>query len=381
MDLQISFRDFIEAIRPTPDQLDACQKAYYRVQEQLEQDDNLAPIIVTMFLQGSYRRGTILKPGKDQMGKTKKLDVDLVVVTRLSKDDYPDPKKALEEFESFLERHYQGRYEYQKQSVGIDFSQWLNLDLVITSAPSGSQESILQSNSVRSTFTPTDAPDWRLVEGWMPPDKRETALDRKRLELALKSEEWQAEPLLIPNCETGEWEETNPLEVMRWTWDKNRRCNGHYTDVVKALKWWRRHNNSNDSKPKGYSLEHIIGHCVPDGINSIGDGVVTGLESIIEIFAEDVRSHKTPELNAHGVADQNVLDNVSPREFADFYERIRDAAHIARAAYDEPNAFQSAELWSELFGQEFPVPSAPPIVTGGYDKREEPTQITGGRFG
>jgi hypothetical protein len=90
--------------------------------------------------------------------------------------------------------------------------------------------------------------------------------------------------LWIPNRDAKCWDETNPLEQIKWTWGKNARCDTHYINVVKALKWWQRVNHEDD-RPKGYPLEHLVGQCCPDGIKSVAEGVTRSLEAIVAIYA------------------------------------------------------------------------------------------------
>ncbi len=78
----------------------------------------------------------------------------------------------------------------------------------------------------------------------------------------------------IMNREAEKWDKTHPLEQIRWTAEKNRNCNTHYVNVVKALKWWRKTQYPDMKHPKSYPLEHFIGDCCPDGITSVAEGVV-----------------------------------------------------------------------------------------------------------
>ena len=106
MDLTSYFNDLLSEIRPTPTQRKNLQDAHRRLKERLEADEQLSPKIVSVFLQGSYRRATATRPqGED------KLDVDMVVVTRLPHESYPNPEDAMDVFKPFLERHYPGRWE------------------------------------------------------------------------------------------------------------------------------------------------------------------------------------------------------------------------------------------------------------------------------
>ena len=168
-----------------------------------------------------------------------------------------------------------------------------------------------------------------------------------------QEQEWKTEPLWIPNRDAGDWEETHPLEQIKWTWGKNARCNKHYVNVVKAIKWWQRVHHPDD-RPKGYPLEHLVGVCCSDGITSVAEGVTRSLEVIVTNYRAYSECKLVPYLPDHGVPGHNVLDRVSGEEFADFYEHAEAAAEIAREALDADTRKKSIEKWRELFGSKFP---------------------------
>jgi hypothetical protein len=273
MELPSYFADFLSEIRPTLDQVDDFKCGHKTLRQRLKDDATLSPIIVSTFLQGSYRRATAIRPQKGQRS-----DADVVVVTRLSKDEYT-PDKALDVFVPFLDTHYQGKYEKQGRSIGISLS-YVELDLVITAAPSESEEGILQSESVTTEDTPEDIDDWRISKSWVERAHRSLPNAQLLLKAARQEPEWKLSPLYIPDRDAKEWDATHPLAQIKWTWGKNARCNSHYVNIVKALKWWRRLKLSTLKYPKGYPIEHLIGHCCPDGISSVADGVTRTLETI-----------------------------------------------------------------------------------------------------
>ena len=83
MELPSYFSDFIRNISPSPEERKQYQEAHRELREKLLDDDDLKEIIVTTFLQGSYRRSTILRPEPGEHA-----DVDVVVVTRISKEGH-----------------------------------------------------------------------------------------------------------------------------------------------------------------------------------------------------------------------------------------------------------------------------------------------------
>ena len=343
MELPTYFTKFLKKIRPTDSQKDDCKTGHQNLRDRLHADGKLKPILVSTFLQGSYRRATAVRPKGEA-----NLDVDIIVVTRLNRLDYPDPDKAMDKFVPFLKEHYKGKYQRQGRSFGIELAA-VNLDLVITSAPSEVEEEVYESKAVRTDLTLEDVPDWLLMKSWIPPDER---INQMAFLESIRGKEWQTEPLWIPNRDVGDWEETHPLEQIKWTWKKNASCNKHYVNVVKALKWWQRVHHEND-RPKGYPLEHLVGVCCPDDIKSVAEGVTLVLEAIVANYEWHAQNEQVPYLRDHGV-DRNVFKRVDGEKFAEFYEHAKEASEIAREALDAETKEKSIEKWQELFGSKFP---------------------------
>ena len=368
------FDDFLKEIRPTTDEVAAYKDAHQTLRARLVADPTLAPAIVNTFLQGSYRRATAVRPERGRRS-----DVDVVAVTCLSKDEYT-PQAAMDVFEDFLDTHYAGQWEFHGRSIGIAVDD-VELDLVITSAPSEVQEGILKSESVSTDDSLEEAPDWRLAPWWFPIEKRSSsgALGWRATEEA----QWKLEPLRIPDRDAADWQDTHPLEQMRWTQEKNARCNGHYVNVVKALKWWRRAKRPTPKYPKGYPVEHIIGVCCPDDIQSVAQGVTLTLEAIARDYQIYADLNTVPILQDHGVPSQNVWKRITPADFVAFHKQVCDAAEIARRAFDEEEDLKAkVKGWQKLFGDEFPdPPDDGGNGRGGFTPRSGPTKIDSGRFG
>ncbi len=377
--LPYSFKDFLTKIRPTKAQRDDYRDGHKRLTDRLNADEDLKPIIVSTFLQGSYRRSTAVRPLGDS-----RPDVDVIAVTRLNSAEYT-PQEALDLFVPFLDKHYEGKWEQQGRSVGIELSK-VELDLVVTSAPEEAEEGLLLSEAVTLSRSVEDLEAWDLGDdAVVKKSAAEYDRERARIEAALKRAGWQLSPLEIPDRELNSWQDTHPLAQIEWTIGKNAATNGHYVNVVKALKWWRKVNYTAPKYPKGYLLEHLIGQCCPDGIGSVAEGVTRTLEKIRDDYRTYASLKTSPYLRDHGV-DQDVFRRVSGEEFAEFHGQVTEAAEVARRAYDEEDERESAELWRELFGDRFPKP--PPggkggdggSGRGGYTQRDEPSRVGGGRF-
>ena len=116
MILKSDFDSFLKEIRPTTGMQSQLSTGHKTLRDRLNTDDDLKPILVSDFLQGSYRRHTAVRPKGD-----KRSDVDIIVVTKLDESEY-SPKEALDIFEPFLNKHYEGKWRRQGRSFGIEMS-------------------------------------------------------------------------------------------------------------------------------------------------------------------------------------------------------------------------------------------------------------------
>jgi hypothetical protein len=361
MDLPTYFTDFLREIRLDNDQ--DCQDAHTTLRKQLLEDADWGPRIVSTFLQGSYRRSTIVKPSPGN-----KADVDVVVVTNLDEHQYT-PKQVLDLLVPFLDRHYSGQWEPHDRSVKIKVAGTeVELDLVVTAAPSEAMREVLRSDAVEESSSVEDDPDWLLTKSWLPKVKRSMAWNA--IAEAARDPQWKTEPLRIPSRDLGTWEDTDPLAQIRWTREKNSNTSGFYINVVKSLKWWRRR-NPEPKYPKGYPMEHLIGQTCPDGIDGVALGIVRSLEDIRD------RYPTKPYMLDHGVA-KDVFARVSDEDYLGFHQLVKEAAGLARQAYDSPTVRDSALLWRELLGPEFPVPEEP---KSSFTTPSERSNVGSGRFG
>ncbi|MEL7655845.1 MAG: nucleotidyltransferase [Bacillota bacterium] len=375
MELKHDFDIFLQDIRPTTSMLTDCQIGHITLRERLSADKDLQPYLVSDFLQGSYRRSTAVRPKNG-----KRSDVDIIVVTNLSESKYT-PEEAMAVFEPFLDKHYKGKWQIQGRSFGIELTH-VDIDLVITSAPSESEYGILTSDAVKTDEDIMTSLDWRLNLSWLSLQSRRQRFDTKSLlEIAKEQEEWRLNPLRIPNRDANIWEDTHPLEQIRWTRDKNKNTDGYFVNVAKCVKWWWLEQFNEPQPPKGFPLERIVGDCCPNGITSVAEGLVSTLETIVSKYGLYVTLKSKPQLPDYGVPGHDVLKRVTSEEFAEFYHHINTAALLARRAYDSTDRKESVNFWRELLGNKFP----PPPDNGGskhsgYTPPNSPAVPGSGRF-
>lgn len=332
MEATESFKAFLKEIRLSGDLREESKLAHEDLRARIEADERLKPILVDTFLQGSYRRHTGVMP---EIGK--KADVDVVIVTNLDRFKV-SAKEALAIFEPFLEEHYPGAYELQSRSWGITVGN-IKLDLVPTSAPSEATQKFF--SKARESGIRGDFVEQLTREG----------LDR--IQKAAGIEDWKNESLWIPDRDAAQWDETNPLEQIAWTIEKNANTDGHYVNVVKVSKWWRV-GGCPGKHPKGYPLEHLVGANCPDGVTSVAEEFTLTMEAIVANYVLNRLLDTVPHLADHGVPTHNVFGRITAEQFATFYDAVKEMALKARAALNDDDLDSSLDAWREIFGEPFP---------------------------
>lgn len=361
--IQTYFNDFLENIRLPSELRRELISAHTELRERLKADDSTKDLLVESFLQGSYARSTCIKPAPD-----KKVDVDVIAVTNIDHDTV-SAQEAFAIIKPFVEKYYEV-YQQQRRSIGISLPK-VDVDLVITAAPSEEVKLAIESAGLSSAFTVDD------LSGYEQPLLESYRLDSLTsfFQCEAESQQWRIEPLLIPDNEENKWYKTHPLEQIRWTKEKNQLCSGYYVNVVKAIKWWRRLELPDLKHPKSYPLEHFVGDCCPNGISSIAEGIVKTMEYIA------IHHPVKPRLQDRGVPDHDVFETLAEEDYRTFYNAVCKSVRIARAAYDSDNIEESVKLWRLFFKncEEFPPYRG---KSGGFTPRtQESTYVPIGRFG
>lgn len=201
MKLLGSFTDSLSDIRPTDSQSAAMQRGHRVLRARLEADSLLRDRIIGTFIQGSYRRMTAIRPTSGERS-----DVDVVVVTSLQQSQSPGQKYTASEaqalFYDFAERHYKDKWRQQGRSIGIELSD-VDIDLVITSAPSEEQQNVLEAVD---TYALNESDD---IFGSSYAYDALNLYDNVLAKAA--TPQWKLEPLYIPNTDDNRWDPTHPL--------------------------------------------------------------------------------------------------------------------------------------------------------------------------
>jgi tRNA nucleotidyltransferase (CCA-adding enzyme) len=90
MILPSDFNAFLQEIRPTKAMRDQLINGHKTLRERLNADADLRPIVISDFLQGSYRRYTAVRPKGD-----KRSDVDIIIVTKIEENEYSPKTRSL----------------------------------------------------------------------------------------------------------------------------------------------------------------------------------------------------------------------------------------------------------------------------------------------
>lgn len=378
--LSTEFDEFDRLIRPAKKLLKAAQAAHLDVRARIRNDDFIDRMHVADFLQGSYARHTMVLPTRGEDGQLGKADVDVIFVTNVSERLYT-PEQVLKAVETWLKKEYgDDRVEVQSRSVKLTLGE-VEVDFVPTSAPSEAERAALKTLTEglvalekRAVGPEDDVHDPNEVFGPSGSD--------------VEDSEWASEPLRIPDRDARCWQNTHPLAVLKFTVQKNKRCDKRFLRIVRALKWWRRKSylEGGGKHPKSYPIEHMTGDCCPETFDSVAEGLTLTFERMLEAY-RPYYPHAKPTLKLRGLekSDGDVISRLTQEDFNAFYKGLQTAASIARNALHLGDPREAAREWQKLLGKEFPVPPAPrgsPPPTGGFPPRTESSgRPTGGRFG
>ncbi|UQN10207.1 hypothetical protein [Deinococcus sp. QL22] len=377
------FDEFDRLIRPLNQTLKAAQRAHLDVRGRIGNDAALSDLHVADFLQGSYARYTMVKPGLDEYGDLKKADVDIVLVTNVSEDDY-EPEDVLRIVLNWLEKEYgKGCAEIQSRSVKLSLPD-VEVDLVPTSAPSEAQKAALLRYTENALQAETRSAD-----------RSDDVLNPDEVfgPSGLPDDQWALEPLRIPDKDAQEWQDTHPLATLEFTVEKNSHCNKKFLRVARALKWWRRQaaQQPGASKyPRSYPIEHMAGDHCPTDFSSIAEGLTRTFQNMRAAYGKFYPHTKAP-MPPRGLdgSEADVLSRLTQEDFNAFYEELCTASDLAMKALTWGNRREAAQMWREILGDEFKVPPALPASTttaaaaaGGFvEPKAPPADYPWGRFG
>ena len=295
MATQDQFKKFLNDIEPSTTTKKNAQKAHEGLRAFLWEHEEFKEILNEVFLSGSYRRATAVRP-RVKDGVADRPDVDVVLVLDYGLD--ADPEEVLNLLCRVLREKY-AEVRKQGRSAGIR-SGIADMDVVPIIAPYG-------------------------TEG----------------------------PLYIPDRKLAQWRETNPPRHTVWTSERNAASDGRFKPLVKKFKWWRRQNPTVGRKPKGFVMECIVAENMDYNQTNHAELFVSTMEAIVRKYDFDVFMGRVPFIADPGVPDNSVTYGMTFAAFQGFYNKAKKHAELGRHAIEEEDPEKELKMWREIFGDRF----------------------------
>lgn len=304
MEVPSYFIKYLRAIQPSRASRERAIQLHKTLRGRLDTtgDPKFDEWFSSSFLYGSYVRNTAIQPIKD-VDVCLLLDVDIKAYT---------PETVVRRLKTTLEKlGYEDKTAYQRRSVRIDMS-GTTLDAVpVVSAPDG------------------DA------------------------------------ILFIPDRKLKEWILTHPKAHIEVATQINKECGGRYIPLVKIVKAWFRYQAKEvrkieRPKPKGFTLEVLVANYQDPDAPTYAEAFVKFLENLLNDCGTELRRGSFPSIPDPGLPDGILKVTVEPDEAKLFAQIIEESLGLAKKAIAAETYGESASLWREVFGSDFP--NAPVVV-------------------
>ena len=292
-----AFKLYLQRITPPPTQLEAARRSNNALRSWLRNDEYFGGLLETTFLNGSYARGTVIRPIKD---------VDIIVVVDSGWRE-AIPNDVMESLRRKLAQRYPGRRTRRlRRAINVSLSD-INLDVLLAVAPSGLNA-----------------------------------------------------PLQIPDRNDDEWIETHPRLQQQLIRELGRKTNGNYTALVRLVKQWAAARVARDHLPGSFTLECLAYHCMvsdPDLFKGpLDDAFLALLEAIIgfDLGINGWGWRDDPTVRNPALPELNVADRWTAASAELFLEKAGLAARRGKAAGRARSDKTCLDKWDEVFGGGFP---------------------------
>ena len=315
------FLDFLRDIEPSPTTTARSANAHSRISDAVRADDEYGPRAERIFLGGSYKRDTAIRP-REKNGSFDRPDVDLYVVVD-SPPTSTTPSAELDALYSALDR--------ARKDLGI---------------------TRLKRNRVALSVSMNKA------------DLDISVLIARQLDGLYR----------IGNRVTGEWYKTDPEQHTSWSSEQNKRFSGRFKPMTKLLKWARREKPTQHRHPKSFALEGLLAANLDDTERHYGTLFLTYCDTFLKTYKYHRELTACSRLDDPAVPGGNLLAGVSGVEFCSYYDKIqkhRDDAALALAQEDQDDA---TTYWRRIFGPRFPPP--PRLMTSSLRKATVMSPLT-----
>ena len=297
------FTEFIKDITPSETTVANCKSAHTSVRKALLNDDKFKDKVKRVFLGGSYKRSTAIRPTMKN-GSIERPDVDLYVVVEGAPWD-SDAADLMEDLYAALNR--------------------ARTDLGITS---------IKRNRCSIALS----------------------MNKADLDVSILLERQSDDLYRIGNRNTGEWYKTDPEEHTDWSAAQNTRCSGRFNPMTRMVKWARRKNKTVSRHPKSFALETFIAPHISETETHYGQLFCDWCQSFLDAYAVNRLLGTCPFLEDPAVPGGNILAGVTNDEFCAYYDKIEKHRDDAAKALAEDDQDKATDFWRRIFGDRFPKP-------------------------
>jgi hypothetical protein len=267
-----------------------------------------------VFLQGSYTNGTAIEPVDGG-----EYDVDLVAVCAASDANATDALNDLER-RLMADGRFRDRVRKKKPCVRLEYA----------------------GDDV-GTFHVDVVPTRRLV----------TAAPA---------------PLETPRRKEG-WRATAPAEYTNWC----RSQGDLYTRTVKMLKRWRAEQQSVRTAIKSIVLQVLVAGSMPQ----VTDDATRIAQTILALHASLNNLPQAPVVANPVLPSENLAASWSQESFDSFKRELAEAAQWVGQALAADDPIEAADVWREIFGDDFPAttPDELGLRVGDYSHAQTPAAM------
>jgi hypothetical protein len=146
------------------------------------------------------------------------------------------------------------------------------------------------------------------------------------------------------------WKQTAPIEYTQWCRDQGE----HFTRTVKILKRWRDQQQEVHHAIKSIVLQVLISSVVPNE----KDDATRITATFRSLHTQLSPLSAPPEVRNPVLPFENLAASWAVQQFFDFVAELSEAVELMNAIEATDDVGEAADLWRELFGPDFPVPTS-----------------------
>ena len=297
------FNDFIADITPSATTISNCKSAHEKVRKAILADDDFGSLAKRIFLGGSYRRSTAIRP-RVKEGSSERPDVDLYVVVD-GDPMFADPSELMDSLYEALNR--------SRSDLGI-----------------------IKIKRNRCSIA--------------------LSMKNADLDVSVLLERQSDKLYRIGNRNTGEWYCTDPEAHTVWSAEQNKNFSNRFNPMVRMVKWARRQNKTVSRHPKSFALEAFIAPHIDKNEAHYGKLFCGWCENFLNAYAYHREIECCPVLDDPAVLGGDILGGVTDQEFCAYYDKIKSHHADAQKALNEDDQEKATDYWRRIFGDRFPKP-------------------------